>query len=284
MGHEIFTGRWDAYGVGDVYQKPGFAPGRRYRCQCTYLHTMTAVIVEDMPRALEALKADLRDYAPEITVIGTADSVVSAAKLLRAVQPDLLFLDVMLGDGTSFDVLEIIGDLQAQLIFVTASEEFAVKAFRFAAVDYLLKPVDGEQLKAAVGRASERKGQVDAESLELLKKTIRNPDRLPERISLHTSENIMLARIEDIVRCESDGNNTRFFIQGEKPVFVTKTLKHFERMLTDHHFLRCHQSHLVNLRHVIEFKKIDSGYLRLTSGDEVPVASRKRAEVVEAIR
>ena len=245
---------------------------------------MTAIIIEDMPQALAALRADLRDYCPDVEVIGTADGVVSAAKLLRTEKPDLLFLDIMLGDGTSFDVLEIVPDIQAQIIFVTASEEFAVKAFRFAAVDYLLKPVDGEQLAAAVNRAKERKGALDQASLELLKKTIRNPDKLPERISLHTSENIMLARIGDIIRCESDGNNTRFFIQGEKTVFVTKTLKHYERMLTDHHFLRCHQSHLVNIRHVIEFKKIDSGYLRLSNGDEVPVASRKRAEVVEVLR
>ncbi|MEO0735108.1 MAG: LytTR family DNA-binding domain-containing protein, partial [Bacteroidota bacterium] len=100
----------------------------------------------------------------------------------------------------------------------------------------------------------------------------------------HTSENIMVARIGDIIRCEADGNNTRFFIAAEKPVFVTKTLKHYERLLTEHHFVRIHQSHLVNFRHVVEFKKVDSGYLRLTNGDEVPVASRKRAEVVDLLR
>ena len=245
---------------------------------------MTAIIVEDLPQALAALQADLRDYCPDVEVIGTADSVVSAAKLLRAQQPDLLFLDIMLGDGTSFDILEIVPGLQSQLIFVTASEEFALRAFRFAAVDYLLKPVEGEALAAAVERARSRGAATDIGSLDLLKTTIRHPNQLPERISLHTSENILLAKIEDIVRLEADSNNTRFFIQGEKPVFVTKTLKHFERMLAEHHFLRIHQSHLVNLRHVVEFKKIDSGYLRLTNGDEVPVASRKRAEVVELLR
>ncbi|NJC27321.1 LytR/AlgR family response regulator transcription factor [Neolewinella antarctica] len=245
---------------------------------------MTAILVEDMPQALAALQVDLKTYCPEVKIIGTADSVVSAAKLLRTEKPDLLLLDIDLGDGTSFDILEIVPDLQAQLVFITASDEYAIKAFRFAAVDYLLKPVDGEQLKAAVDRAKERAGQLNTDSLDLLKKTIREPNKLPDRISLHTSENIMVARIENIVRCESDGNNTRFFIEGEKPVFVTKTLKHFERMLTEHHFVRIHQSHLVNLRHVVEFKKIDSGYLRLSNGDEVPVASRKRAEVVELLR
>ncbi|WP_273447921.1 LytR/AlgR family response regulator transcription factor [Neolewinella agarilytica] len=245
---------------------------------------MTAIIIEDMPHALAALKADLAAHCPEVEIIGTADSVVSAAKLLRSEKPDILFLDIMLGDGTSFDILEIVPDLSSELIFVTASDEFAVRAFRFAAVDYLLKPVESELLRAAVDRAIERRGQAHPESIDLLKNTIRHPDDLPERISLHTSENIVVATIKDIIRCESDSNNTRFFLQGEKPVFVTKTLKHYERLLNEHHFIRVHQSHLVNLRHVVEFKKVDSGYLRLSNGDEVPVASRKRAEVVELLR
>jgi len=200
---------------------------------------------------------------------------VEAAKLLRAKQPDLLFLDIMLGDGTSFDILEIVPNLTSELIFITASDEFAVRAFRFAAVDYLLKPVEGELLKAAVDRAAQRiagrRGNPDPESLDLLK--------------LHTSENIVVAKIKDIVRCEADSNNTRFvFSSGQKSVYVTKTLKHYERMLTGHGFVRVHQSHLVNFKEVVEFKKIDSGYLRLSNNDEVPVASRKRAEVVEMLR
>jgi len=245
---------------------------------------MTAIIIEDMPSAMAALKADLAAHCPDVKIIGTANSVVSAAKLLRTEKPNLLFLDIMLGDGTSFDVLEIVPDLRAELIFITASDEFAVRAFRFAAVDYLLKPVDSQLLRAAVDRAIERRGQAHPESIDLLKSTIRHPNELPERISLHTSENIIVASIKDIIRCESDSNNTRFILDGEKPVFVTKTLKHYERMLKEHHFIRVHQSHLVNLRHVVEFKKVDSGYLRLTNGDEVPVASRKRAEVVELLR
>lgn len=249
---------------------------------------MTAIIVEDMLPALAALKTELADYCPDLKIIGTAGSVVEAAKLLRTLKPDLLFLDIMLGDGTSFDLLEIVPDLTAELIFTTASDEFAVRAFRFAAVDYLLKPVEGERLKAAVDRARQRSAQAgpsDVASIELLKQTIQQPDLLPDRISLHTAENIVVARITDIIRCEADSNNTRFVFAGrQKSVFVTKTLKHFERLLTGHHFVRVHQSHLVNFREVVEFKKIDAGYLRLSNGDEVPVASRKRAEVIGLLR
>ena len=240
----------------------------------------TAIIIEDMAPALEALRRDLADYCPEIEVIGSAGGVVEAAKLLRKGQPDLLFLDIMLGDGTSFDLLEIFPDLSSRLIFITASDEFALRAFRFAAVDYLLKPVTSDQLRAAVDRALTQLHPADPDRLELLRTTLQNPNTLPDRLSLHTSDNILVTPIAAIIRCQADDNNTRFILDHQGPVFVTKTLKHYERLLTAHHFVRVHQSHLVNFRHVVEFKKIDSGYLVLTNGDEVPVASRKRAEVL----
>ena len=245
--------------------------------------SFTAVVVEDLAPALTALVRDLGAYCPDVEVIGTATGVVEAAKLLRTHTPDLLFLDIMLGDGTSFDLLEIYPDLPCSLIFVTASEEFAVRAFRFAAVDYLLKPATGEQLRKSVDRAIAQRSTDHRDSLALLQQTLRHPEQLPERLSLHTSDKIQLVRIEDIVRCEADNNNTRFVLLGQRDIYVTKTLKHYERLLTDHRFLRVHQSHLVNLQHVVEFRKVDSGYLRLVNDDEVPVASRKRAEVIAAL-
>jgi two-component system LytT family response regulator len=250
---------------------------------------MTAIIVEDMPPALAALKAELQNFCPNVEIIGTAGSVVDAAKLLRTTKPDLLFLGIILGDGTSLDILEIVPDITAELIFTTASDEFAVRALRFAAVDYLLKPVEGAMLKAAVDRAMRRitfrKGSPDTASLDLLKETIRQPEALPDRISLHTSENIVVAKIKDIIRCEADSSNIRFVFAGdEKSAFVTKSLKYYERMLTGYGFVRVDQSNLVNFDEVVEFKNIDSGYLRLSNGDEVPVANRKRAEVVRMLR
>lgn len=244
---------------------------------------MTAIIIEDMPTALQALREEIVAHCPEIEIVGTADGVVSGAKLLRQTQPDLIFLDILLGDGTGFDLLEIFPDLQAGIIFVTASDEHAVRAFRFAAIDYLLKPVEPEQLKAAVTRAKNQVDQDKSHRLELLRETIRQPNSLPERITLHTLEKIYIVNISDIVRCESDGNNTRFILSDGSKAFVTRTLKHFERMLVDHHFLRIHQSHLVNFRCIKEFVKKDGGYLALTNGEEIPVASRKRAEVIERL-
>ncbi|MEM6396638.1 MAG: LytTR family DNA-binding domain-containing protein [Bacteroidota bacterium] len=244
---------------------------------------MTAIIIEDQDRARQALQKELADHCPQVKLIGHAPSVVEGAKLLRQTQPDILFLDIMLGDGTGFDLLEIFPDLTSKVIFVTASEEFALRAFRFAAVDYLLKPVDGRQLSEAVERASSASAQDNTDSLDLLSEAIRAPNSLPERISLHTQDKILVTPIAEIIRCESDSNNTRFFLNGGQSEFVTKTLKHYERLLVDHHFMRVHQSHLVNLRWVQEFQKRDGGYLLMRNGDSVPVASRKRGEVVDIL-
>ncbi|MBK6995302.1 MAG: response regulator transcription factor [Lewinellaceae bacterium] len=240
---------------------------------------MTALIVEDMPKAITVLEADLKTHCPEVNLIGTASSVVSAAKFLRQHKPDVIFLDILLGDGTGFDLLEIFPGLESRIIFVTASDEFALRAFRYAAVDYLLKPIDPEHLKTAVQRAKTQMGST-RESLSVLREAINKPDVLPTRLSLHTQERIIVAEIDQIVRCEADGNNTRFVLVSGEKIFVTKTLKQFDQLLESHGFVRVHQSHLVNFRYVRGFEKRDGGYLLLKNGDTVAVSVRKKAEVM----
>jgi two-component system, LytTR family, response regulator len=242
-----------------------------------------AIIIEDMPQAVAVLEADLAQYCPEVELIGTAHSVVSGAKLLRSVKPDVIFLDILLGDGTGFDLLEIFPGLNARVIFVTASDEFALRAFRYAAVDYLLKPIDPEQLQEAVRRAQAQVRGQHQESLSVLREAIAQPDQLPTRLSLHTQERIFVAEIEQIVRCEADGNNTRFVLSSGEKLFVTKTLKHFEQLLERHDFARVHQTHLVNFRYVRGFEKKDGGYLLLKNGELIPVSVRKKAEVMERL-
>ena len=240
---------------------------------------MTAIIIEDMPQAIALLEADLKEHCPDINIIGTANSVINAAKLLRQVQPEVVFLDILLGDGTGFDLLEIFPGLDARIIFVTASDEFAIRAFRYAAVDYLLKPIDPQQLIEAVQRAKQQLGD-GRESLSVLREAISQPDKLPTRMSLHTQERIIVTEIDQIVRCEADGNNTRFVLASGEKVFVTKTLKQFDQLLEQHGFVRVHQTHLVNFACVRGFEKKDGGYLILKNGDLVPVSVRKRADVI----
>lgn len=243
---------------------------------------LTAIIVEDLKDAMQLLKSDIETHHPDIKIIATAQSVVEAAKALRNTEPDILFLDIMLGDGTGFDVLEIFPELKSKIIFVTASDEFAIKAFKFAAIDYVLKPYANEELSEAIKRAKQQL-QPNKERLDILKQTLNSPNKKPDKISLHTLDKISIVNLDDIIRCESDSNNTMFYLKEEKKVFVTKTLKYFADLLKPYGFLRVHQSHLVNLQGISAFIKTDGGYLMLKNGKSVPVSVRKKSEVIEVL-
>ncbi|OUS01564.1 DNA-binding response regulator [Flavobacteriales bacterium 33_180_T64] len=243
---------------------------------------LTAIIVEDMKDALMLLKSDIEVNHPEIKIINTAQSVVEAAKVLRKTPPDILFLDIMLGDGTGFDVLEIFPELKSKIIFVTASDEFAIKAFKFAAIDYVLKPYAKEELSQAIVRAKQQI-QPNKERLNILKETLSAPEKKPDKISLHTLDKIIIVNLDDIIRCESDSNNTMFHLQDGRKIFVTKTLKYFADMLKPYGFLRIHQSHLVNLQCISAFIKTDGGYIMLKNGENVPVSVRKKTEVMDIL-
>jgi len=243
---------------------------------------LTAIIIEDNPDALHLLKSNIERHHPEIDIINTAQSVVEAAKILRKSQPDILFLDIMLGDGTGFDVLEIFPNLSSKLIFVTASDEYAIRAFKFAAIDYVLKPYSEDDLNKAIQRAKAQL-QPNKERLSILKETLAAPEAKPDKISLHTLDKIIIVNLDDIVRCEADNNNTIFYLKDSPKVFVTKTLKYFADMLSGYEFLRVHQSHLVNIQFISAFIKTDGGYLLLKNKETVPVSVRKKVEVIEIL-
>lgn len=244
---------------------------------------LTAVLIDDMPSALEMLQNDIRSYFPDIEVIGTAMGVVEGAKLLQKHKPDILFLDIMLGDGTGFDILEIVPNLGSKIIFVTASDEYALKAFKFAAIDYVLKPYSKEDLELSIGKA---KSQIvpGKEQLEVLKNTVTSPGERPRKISLNTLDKIIVVSLNEIVRCKSDNNYTEFFFVNGKKLLVTKTLKYYADILKEYHFLRVHQSHLINTQYIKEYIKSDGGYLVLKDNAAIPVSVRKRHEVLEVIK
>ncbi|MEO0472431.1 MAG: LytTR family DNA-binding domain-containing protein [Bacteroidota bacterium] len=242
---------------------------------------ISAVIIDDVASARSTLRADLETYCPEVTILGEAEGVVSGAKLLREHSPDVVFLDIQMQDGTGFDLLEILGDIDFKLIFTTASDEHAIKAFRFSAIDYLLKPVDPDLLVEAVQKVrGSRSGQ--SASVKALLDNIQ-PQKAPSRLALNTLEKIHVVKLDDIFRCESSANYTIFHLRNGRQLLVTKTLKEFERMLEDHDYIRVHQSHLVNAAFISEFVKVDGGYIVMTDGSQVPVSSRKRSSVMQRI-
>lgn len=246
------------------------------------MQQQTAIIVDDMPQALEMLEQDISNNHLMIKVIGTANSVVSAAKLLHKQQPDILFLDIMLGDGTGFDLLEIIPNLSSKIIFVTASDEFAIRAFKFAAIDYILKPYSDEELQNAIEKAIYQIHPKN-QQLSVLQESISTPNQLPKKISLHTLDKIVVVSLDEIIRCQSDNNYTTFYFENGTKLMVTKTLKFYADLLKDNSFLRVHQSHLVNTKYIKEFIKSDGGYLVLKDKSTVSVSVRKRAEVMESL-
>lgn len=241
-----------------------------------------AIIIDDIEQARTTLKKDLQVYAPDIEIIGEANGVIEGAKLLKNIKPDILFLDIQMQDGSGFDLLDILKDINFKIIFITASDAHAIKAFRYAAIDYLMKPVDPDELMNALKKYREYKPN-ENENYKLLNETLKNGQKPHERLALHTQDKIHIVNIQDIIRCESSINYTEFHFSNGKKFLVTKTLKDFEDLLSDQGFYRVHQSHLVNTKYIKEFVKTDGGYLIMTDGCNVPVSTRKRPEVVKML-
>ena len=242
---------------------------------------MRAVIIEDIREAQEYLANILEEFCPEVEMAGVADGVLNGAKLIREKRPDLIFLDVELTDGTGFDLLQILSDIQAQVIFTTASEGYAIDAFRVSAVDYLLKPVDADDLISAVKRA-QRMAQTP-EQMHLLKEQLKTSAKIPKRLALHTLDKIHIVEVSEIVRIESDGNYSNFHLADKTKIMVTRTLKEYDKLLAAAGFIRVHQSHLINGLQLKTFIKTDGGYCIMQDGSKVPVSTRKRSKVVEAL-
>ena len=235
-----------------------------------------AVIIDDIPEAITVLTADLGTYCKNIEVIGSAHGVVSGVKVIKELKPDLVFLDIQMPDGTGFDLLEIIGEADFKLIFTTASDEFAIKAFKFSAIDYLLKPIDPDDLIAAVEKVESQKAPTSR--LNLLKENLNQP----KKIALNTVDKIHIVEIENVIRLESNINYTRFHFLDKTKLLVTKTLKEFDKMLCDHNFIRIHQSHLVNANFIKEFAK-QNGEVILKDGTKIPVSTRKKSALMDMI-
>lgn len=243
---------------------------------------MKAVIVEDEERSRIVLQNLLETYCPDVEVVATVDSVTSAVKTLRALQPDILFLDVQISGGTGFDVLDKIKDMQVALVFTTAYDAYALKAFKFSAIDYLLKPIDIEELKNAVRKvATSRQQVVDQVKIQHLLSNIRNPEEDPVFL-ISTQEAVEFIRIRDIVRCEAEGAYTKLFLRDNKPILVSKVIKEFEFLLSDYGFYRVHQTYLVNLKEVSKYVKAEN-YLVMRDGAKIQLARSRKEEFFNAI-
>jgi len=232
---------------------------------------LDTLIVDDMPHAIANLKAELEDNHPEINIVSTASGVMDAAKRIKIYNPQLIFLDIHMGDGDGFDLLEMIETQDIKVIFTTASKDHAIKAFQYSASDYLLKPIDSDLLSKAI----------DNILSSLNEKENTNASK-SGWITLNTQEEMRFVKREDIIRLESMGNYTTFYLIDNSKMLVTKTMKEFDNLL-EHNYLRVHQSHMVNKSHVKSYIKTEGGYLLMNDDSRVPVSVRKKALVIESL-
>jgi two-component system LytT family response regulator len=241
-----------------------------------------ALIIDDEPKARSNLKNLLETHCPDVKVVDEAGNVKNSLKAIDQHEPDLLFLDIKMQNETAFDLLESLEDADFEIIFVTAYDEYVIKAIRFSALDYLLKPIDIDKLKEAVQRVKEKK-ETTHEKFEHLLRNLRGTDKTFNKIALPTMEGQVFIELGKIIRCESEDNYTRFFIKDHKPIMVSKTIKHFESLLEDHHFFRVHQSHLVNLKHVNKYVKGKGGYIIMEDDSDVPVSKRRKKPFLDKL-
>lgn len=249
---------------------------------------ITAVLIDDDINLRNGMKGLLSIYAPEITIIGEADSVASGVEAIEKLNPQVVFLDIQLNDGTGFDILEKLatknGKTTSHIVFITAHEQYAIKAFRFSALDFLLKPVDPDELKKVIEKIKSVLEKSDNYAhIDLLLENIRKKVDNFKRIALSNSDGIHLFEISDIIRCESEDNYTKFFIRNSKPILISKTLKEYEEMLTNHGFVRVHQSHLINLAFLKSYIKKEGGYVIMTDNSTIPISQRKKEQLQEIL-
>lgn len=242
---------------------------------------LRTVIIDDEAHARETLARLLTVHCPQVKLIGEAGSVASGLKAIRELHPQLVLLDIKMDDGSGFDLIRLCDSIDFKVIFITAYEKYAVQAFRFAAVDFLLKPVNPEELIEAVKHAETLIQDHFTTQLQALEENLRTDLRQKKKIVLKTQENVHLVEMQNITFCESDGCYTVIHTTGGEKILISKILREFDDMLSESGFYRVHKSYLINLSHIIRFEKQEGGYIILTSGEKVPVSFRKREELLE---
>ena len=243
---------------------------------------LRTLIIDDEPHIRETLTHLVRKFCPQIKLVGEAESVASGIRAIREKIPELVLLDIKMDDGTGFD-LNHFENIDFKVIFITAFEKYAIQAFGFSAIDYLLKPVNPEKLAEAVKRAEQMVQQDFNTQLVTLKENLKSPENKNKKIILKTLENIYLLDVEEIIHCASDGNYTIFETINDEKIIVSKIIKEYDELLSDSGFFRVHRSHLINLKHIRRLSKQD-GYVVMSNKIEVPVSSRGKERLLELFK
>lgn len=258
---------------------------------------LRTVIIDDEEKGRKLLRNLLDEYCRNVEVVSMADSVSSGVKAIHKYKPDLVFLDIVMPNENGFELLDEISDVNCEVVFTTAYNQYAIRAIRVCALDYLLKPIDFEELQDAVARAQEKieeknRSRVVDQRLETLIQNTKARKKQPEKIGFPTANGVKFYHINDIFFCKAEGNYTTVYFDGtEKLELVSKTLKEFEELLSDYNFIRTHRSYLVNLNHLKEYRRCnppneidgEGGCVIVSNNIKVPVSRDKRKALLERI-
>ncbi len=245
------------------------------------IHTL---LVDDEPGNSDILSTLLTEYCPSVTICGKASNIDEAAHLITTTKPQLIFLDVQMPGGSGFDLLDRISNKYMEVIFVTAYDSFLLKAIRYSAIDYIMKPVNLTELTAAVQRAEERiTGKTINHQLELLLSNIRQPAQV-QRIAIPNKDEYLFVPVADIMRLEAKGAYTEIFVSSNKSYLVSKNIKEYEELLPEAMFCRVHHAHLVNLNFIKAYHKGRGGHIEMQSGVSIEVSVRRKDEFLNRFR
>ena|SRR5436190_12255695 len=242
------------------------------------------LIIEDEQKSRDMLAALIQKNCPDLSVTGLAKNVAEGVDMIKQTNPELVFLDISMPDGSGFDLLEQVPGQKFELIFATASDQHAIRAIKYSACDYLLKPIDADELKAAVDKVvKKRKSMPNMENLQFLIQHLKRADDNFQKITLPTGNAYEIVNVKDIVRCEADGSYTNFHLADKRKLMISAGLKHYEELLPENDFIRVHHHHLINMNHVVRFLKEDGGYAVMSDGSKIEISRRKKEAFMERL-
>jgi two-component system LytT family response regulator len=244
--------------------------------------TRKVLIIDDEKPTREFIGKMLESFDLKLDIYADGESVQSGIEAIERIQPDIVLLDIQMPDGNGFDVLKSVSNKSFEIIFITAFQEFAVQAIKFSALDYILKPIDAEELRNAVMNAIQMHShKKDETQMSVLENNIQ--PHLKRKLVLKTQESIFVVEIDDIVHCEADKNYTFFYLNDGKKILVSKTLKDYDTLLSGLQFFRVHQSHLINLNCVERYDKHDGGSVILKDGTAIPLSPAKKEQFFKSL-
>lgn len=240
------------------------------------------LLIDDERNALEMMEWLLKTYCPEVEILEMCSSAGEGIEAIRRHQPDVVFLDIEMPKMNGFDMLEQFDTLTFDVVFCTAYDQFAIKAFKYSALNYLLKPVDPEDLQSTVRRIAERKALPTRAQFELLLQSLRQPQKeTPQRIALTTNDGMVFVPTESILYCEAESNYTNVVLSGGKRIMVSKVLKDIDEALSGPDFCRVHSSYLINVNHIRKYVRGDGGYLVMDDDAMISISRSRRQEFME---